>query len=132
MTISDSGGYGLFGYYGLSFLCERMTFTRCGDDGVHAYNTKGRLINCVITQCYNSGIVSSGNALVEVEGNQTKVDGNVTSGGNNYGLYTHDDTSSIIKLLSPLTKDSVSTNNYDGRNYYSTSGAILEVTAFKD
>ena len=109
-----------------------MTFTRCGDDGVHAYNTKGRLINCVITQCYNSGIVSSGNALVEVEGSQTKVDGNVTSGGNNYGLYTHDDTSSIIKLLSPLTKDSVSTNNYDGRNYYSTSGAILEVTAFKD
>jgi hypothetical protein len=100
--------------------------------GVHAYNTKGRLINCVITQCYNSGIVSSGNALVEVEGSQTKVDGNVTSGGNNYGLYTHDDTSSIIKLLSPLTKDSVSTNNYDGRNYYSTSGAILEVTAFKD
>ena len=59
MTISDSGGYGLFGYYGLSFLCERMTFTRCGDDGVHAYNTKGRLINCVITQCYNSGIVSN-------------------------------------------------------------------------
>ena len=68
-------------------MCERMTFTRCGDDGVHAYNTKGRLINCVITQCYNSGIVSSGDALVEVEGSQTKVDGNVTSGGNNYGLY---------------------------------------------
>ena len=40
--------------------------------------------------------------MVEVEGNQTKVDGNVTSGGNNYGLYTHDDTSSIIKLLSPI------------------------------
>ena len=68
--------------------------------------------------------------MVEVEGNQTKVDGNVTSGGNNYGLYTHDDTSSIIKLLSPI--DYMSTNNYDGRNYYSTSGAILEVTAFKD
>ena len=65
---------------------------------MHAYNTKGRLINCVITQCYNSGIVSSGNALVEVEGSQTKVDGNVTSGGNNYGL------SSIIKLLSPIDK----------------------------
>ena len=53
---------------------------------MHAYNTKGRLINCVITQCYNSGIVSSGNALVEVEGSQTKVDGNVTSGGNNVRL----------------------------------------------
>ena len=35
---------------GLSFLCQRMTFTQCGHHAVIAYSKKGRLINCVITQ----------------------------------------------------------------------------------
>ena len=33
-----------------------------------------------------------------------------------YGLFT-DDTSSTIHLLFPLTKECVSTNNHEGRNY---------------
>ena len=57
------------------------------------------------------------NALIELEGDQTKVDGNVTSGNSyDYGLDTYD-TSSIIHLLFPLTKESVSTNNAGGGNY---------------
>ena len=53
-----------------------------------AKNTKGRLINCVITQCGGSGILCHGNALIELEGSQTKVDGNGTSGGSwCYGLH---------------------------------------------
>ena len=56
-----------------------MTFTQCGDTGVVANNTKGRLLNCVITQCNYSGIFCRENALIELEGDQTKVDGNVTS-----------------------------------------------------
>ena len=64
-----------------------MTFTQCGGHGVYASNTKGRLINCVITQCGWSGIWCSINALIELEGSQTKVDGNVTSGRSDmYGL----------------------------------------------
>ena len=80
-------------------------------------NTKGRLINCVITQCGYSGIFCGENALIELKGDQTKVDGNVTSGRSyDYGLSTYD-TSSIIHLLFPLTKESVSTNNHNGQNY---------------
>ena len=95
-----------------------------------AYNTKGRLINCVITQCGYSGILSGSNALIELEGDQTKVDGNVTSGDSDYyGLDTHD-TSSIIHLLFPLTKESVSTNNHNGQNYNSRSGVIVTVESF--
>ena len=42
---------------------------------------------CVITQCRESGIVCWDNALVGLEGEQTKVDGNGTSGGSCwYGL----------------------------------------------
>jgi len=134
MTIEGSSGQGLFGNNGLSFLCKDMTFTQCGNHGVYAGNTKGRLINCVITQCDGSGISCGENALIELEGSQTKVDGNVTSGNSYYynynvnGLTTYN-TSSKIHLLFPLTKESVSTNNGGGMNYGGT-GTIETVDAF--
>jgi hypothetical protein len=67
--------------------------------------------------------------LIEVEGDQTKVDGNGTSGDSNqYGLATSS-TSSIIHLLFPLTKESVSTNNHGGGNY-GGGGTIQTVNTF--
>ena len=96
-----------------------MTFTQCGIYGVVARKTKGRFINCVITQCGSSGIFCGDTALIELEGSQTKVDGNGIRGNSYmyyYGLDTYD-TSSTIHLLFPLTKESVSTNNKYGRNY---------------
>ena len=128
-TMKGSGGCGLFAQNGLSFLCDSMNFTQCGDIGVFAHNTEGRLINCVITQCRRSGIICGENALIELEGSQTKVDGNGTSGdGDDYGLSTYS-TSSIIHLLFPLTQESVSTNNNDGRNN-NTRGIIKTVNSF--
>ena len=130
MTMKGSSGDGLSNYNGLSFLCKDMTFTQCGYCGVCANNTKGRLINCVITQCKYSGILSGRNALIELEGDQTKVDGNVTDGYSDcYGLKTFN-TSSIIHLLFPLTKESVSTNNHGGKNYSEGAGEIKEVNVF--
>jgi hypothetical protein len=130
ITSSCATGNGLFAYNGLSFLCKRMSFTQCGDCGVFASNTKGRLINCVITQCGSSGIFSRGNALIELKGSQTKVDANAKMLG--YGLKTID-TSSKIHLLFPLTKESVSTNNHSGRNYNSYNGGTIEtVDAFQE
>ena len=128
MTMKGSSQSGLLNENGLSFLCKDMTFTQCGDCGVFAENTKGRLINCVITQCGWSGIWCRQNALIELEGDQTKVDGNVTSGGScDYGLETYD-TSSTIHLLFPLTKESVSTNNHGGGNCH---GTIKTVDTFE-
>jgi len=131
MTMKGSSESGVDIDKGLSFLCTRMTFSQCGSEGVlFARNTKGRLINCGITQCSLSGIWCRGNALIELEGDQTKVDGNGTSGNSYcYGLETCD-TSSIIHLLFPLTKESVSTNNHGGRNYYS-GGTIQSVDSFE-
>jgi hypothetical protein len=116
MTMKGSSHCGLFADNGLSFLCKDMTFTQCGYSGVVAENTKGRLINCVITQCGQCGIHCGRNALIELEGDQTKVDGNGTNGWGNYGLENYS-TSSTIHLLFPLTKESVSTNNHGGQNY---------------
>jgi hypothetical protein len=101
-----------------------MTFTECGRSGVVAVNTKGRLINCVITRCGQFGIYSGENALIELEGSQTKVDGNVTRGGN-CGLHTYS-TTGRIHLLFPLTKESVSTNNHGGGNYFNNDGGSIE------
>jgi hypothetical protein len=129
LTMKGSSNDGILALQGLSFLCDRMTFTQCGSSGVVAYKTKGRLINCVITQCENSGIYCCENAFVELEGSQTKVDGNNTSeDSDEYGLMAYA-TSSIIHLLFPLTKESVSTNNHNGKNY-GGFGTILEVVAF--
>jgi hypothetical protein len=128
MTIKGSSDYGVYGDNGLSFLCKDMTFTQCGGTGVFASNTKGRLINCVVTQCGGSGTYCYENALIELEGDQTKVDGNVTGGLGWYGLHTWD-TSSKIHLLFPLTKESVSTNN-DGGGNYSSGGTIQTVESF--
>ena len=130
MTMKGSSRHGLYAWNGLSFLCKDMTFTQCGWNGVGALNTKGRLINCVITQCGLCGIRCGSNALIEVEGDQTKVDGNVTDGySSRYGLDTSH-TSSIIHLLFPLTKESVSTNN-GGWGNYNSYGTIKTVDALE-
>jgi hypothetical protein len=123
MTMKGSSASGLSANNGLSFLCIDMTFTHCGYHGVRAENTKGRLINCVVTQCGQSGMFCYKNALIELEGSQTKVDGN-----GEYGLYAFG-TSSIIHLLFPLTKESVSTNNNNDQNYNSR-GTIETVESF--
>ena len=124
-TMKGSRGHGLLTDNGLSFLCKDMTITQCGGHGVFAMNTKGRLINCVITQCRKCGIYCGKNALIEVEGDQTKVDGNGSEDSSCYGLTTCD-TSSTIHLLFPLTKESVSTNNHGGRNYNTCSRGTIK------
>jgi hypothetical protein len=136
MTISGTKYNGVFAFNGLSFLCDSLTITQCGYHGVCLQrNTKGRLINCVVTQCRRSGIWCGEIALIELEGDQTKVDGTVTSGGyNNYGLTTFH-TSSRIHLLFPLTKESISTNNvtelnHNGQNY-GGNGTIQTVNTFE-
>ena len=129
MTISETSNCGVYGDNGLSWLCDSLTITQCGSHGVYAKNTKGRLINCVITQCGQCGIYCYENALIELEGSQTKVDGNVTSGSStHYGLRPSH-TSSTIHLLFPLTKESVSTNN-GGAGNYGGGGTIKTVKSF--
>jgi hypothetical protein len=111
---------GLHTNSGLSFLCERMTFTQCNYNGVSVSNTKGRLINCVITQCQYSAISCGSNALIELEGDQTKIDGNGFCWHLNAFNY-----SSRIHLLFPLTKESVCTNNDNyGQNYSRGKGTF--------
>jgi hypothetical protein len=118
MTSIGSTGSGLLNDNGLSFVCDSLSFTQCRDSGVVVQNTKGKLINCVITQCKDSGIHCGSNALITLEGSQTKVAGNCED-CDYFDYYGLDScfSSSIIHLHHPLTKESVSVDNYDGQNY---------------
>ena len=129
-TISNkSQKSGLFANQGLSFVCRDITFTQCGAHGVCAFKAAGRLINCVITQCTSAGIISGCGGLIELEGSRTKVEKNGTSEGSYYkGLFAL--SRSSIHLLSPLTKENVSTNNWKDQNY-GGDGTIQTVGVFE-
>jgi hypothetical protein len=94
---------------------------------VWASFTKGRLTNCQITQSGGSGVYSS-NSTIKIEGEETMIEKNNTSGyGNEYGLRA-EESSSIIHILSPLTKESVSKNNRNEN--YGGRGTIQTVRSF--
>ena len=59
ITVQKTKGNGLYGDGGMSFDCLRMHFDQCGNNGVYASNTKGRLTNCQITQSKYSGVDSN-------------------------------------------------------------------------
>ena len=56
-----------------------------------------------------------------IDGNATTIHHNGTGGGG-YGLYAG--SSSSIHLVSPLTKEMISTNNHNGQNYFGTIQTI--------
>ena len=128
ITVQKTENKGLCGFKGMSFDCLRMHFDQCaGNHGVIAYQTKGRLTNCQITQSTGSGVCSSSNSTIDIEGEETMIEKNNTSGrSDQYGLSAYD--SSSIHILSPLTKESISKNN--GCGNYGGPGTIQTVNSF--
>jgi len=115
LTIRNNMTAGLKGDGGMSFDCRRVKFDTCGV-GVIAHGTKGRLTNCQVTNCFYSGIHSVCGGTIEIEGEESSINNNRKGAAagdpvckNSYGLKASD--SAIIHLLSPLTKEDVSTNN---------------------
>jgi hypothetical protein len=109
-----------------------MHFDQCGGDGVCASSTKGRLTNCQITQSKNSGVVSTNNSTIDIEGEETMIEKNNTSGDSyEYGLRADSSFSfspPFIHILSPLTKESISKNNQNGN--CGGQGTIQTVQSF--
>ena len=128
ITVQKTKYGGLFGWCGMSFDCLRMHFDQCGHNGVRVGGTKGRLTNCQITQSYYSGVYSENNSTIDIEGEETMIEKNNTSGDDDsYGLDAYS-SSSFIHILSPLTKESISQNNQNGN--YNSDGTIQTVNSF--
>ena len=129
LTIQKTDRSGLYGDYGMSFDCRRVKFDDCVAYGVFAYDTKGRLTNCQVTNCWMSGISPNWESTIEIEGEESRINNNCTKRKRgHYGLYAND-LSSSIHLLSPLTKEDVSTNNNGDQNY-GGDGTIKTVNSF--
>mgnify|MGYP006108026725 FL=1 len=126
MTVQNPEGAGLWGNEGASFDATGLTIDGCGGRGVIAYYTQGTLTDCCVANCGQSGILSAGNGVIRLCGEKTEVTGNNTDGNSNYyGLEAHFSSSKII-LRAPLTKESVSHDNFNGQNW-GGSGTI-EIT----
>jgi hypothetical protein len=113
----------------MSFDCRRVKFDDCVAYGVFAYDTKGRLTNCQVTNCWMSGISPNWESTIEIEGEESRINNNCTNGLSGYYGLDAFNSSSIIHLLSPLIKEDVSTNNNGGGNFNS-SGTIKTVNSF--
>ena len=116
LTVRKSDSHGLF-VKKLYFTCINVNFTECSGCGVKNVSGHGKLIDCEITKCGGSGIVSPSQrrGLTEVSGRRSKVTENCTEGkSDDFGLQT---LGGDLIIHPPLTKESISTDNGGGGNW---------------
>ena len=117
LTISQSKIDGVNGYGGMSFHLFHVNIEKSKEHGINVYKTKrNTMSNCRVCHSKKSGVrVEYG--LITINGSDTLIHNNVTSGSRyELGLYTYT-SSSFIHLVSPLTKKKISINNGGGGNY---------------
>jgi len=127
LTLSHSEGNGVYG--SSSFTMEDVLVKQCSGDGVMAMypGVVGRCTNVEVRQCGRSGVLARDGASITLVGAKTKVHHNCTAESSfNYGLKVS--SSSTIQLVSPLTKEQVSTKNgtsYWQRNWGAVDGGDI-------
>jgi hypothetical protein len=96
--------------------CTNVTVRRCRREGVQVCDGQGTLTDCTVAECGWSGIESSNNGVIHIEGESTKVTRNCTDyeerEENEYGLCAR--SRAVIILHSPLTKGIICWHNGDG------------------
>ena len=120
LTISQSKEYGVHGERGMSFHLFHLNIEKSEGCGVVVQDTKmNTMSNCQVSHSRGSGI-SVYRGLITMNGSGTSIHYNVTGGSSSrYGLNANnsDYSDGSIRLVSPLTKESVSINNGGGGNY---------------
>jgi parallel beta-helix repeat protein len=114
LTLRKLKGTGVWGYFSASMHLDNVSVENSGGHGVSVSGSKRNTMkNCNVSHSKWSGMCVSDVGLMTIDGNATTIHHNGTSGCD-YGLYTG--SSSSILLVSPLTKEMISTNNDGGRN----------------
>ena len=110
---------------GASIHLVNVSVENSKGNGVDVEGTKrNSMKNCNVSHSKGNGLGVWNGGLMTIDGNATTIHHNVTDGnGGEYGLHTHDSSSSI-HLVSPLTKEMISTNNHRGQNYCCTIQTI--------
>jgi hypothetical protein len=118
MTLRQAKKWGVYGWS--SFTMKDVLVEQCCYSGVCADGTGvvGRCTNVEVRQCGHSGVFVSRGASIILIGAKTTVHHNCTKGNSAAnGLHILGSSSSTIQLISPLTKENVSTDNGGGGNW---------------
>ena len=117
VTICNSKYCGILGWNGMNCKMTNVKINSCEGNGVVVRNTKrNSMINCEICNSGFSGLYVHG-AKMTISGPKTKIHSNGTKDRKyDYGLDAFT-WSSIIHVIFPLSKESISTNNNEDRNY---------------
>jgi len=139
LTLCDSNenGIGACGSQTASFHLDNVSVKNSGTCGVCVFRNKhSTMRNCNVSHSVDSGLYVGDEGLITISGNGTTIHQNNTCGveGNYYGMDVQT-TSSSIHLVSPLTLETISTNNDGGRNHggngtiksVDKDGKVLEV-----
>ena len=114
---------GLYVYNGMNLIVRRCKVENCRSHGVDAHCADVSCEDIQVVGCRGSGVRANRGCTVKLSGENTRIEGNATSGrsgfygdNNFYGLKTCD-SSSTIHLVHPLTKEQISINNSGGGNW---------------
>jgi len=126
LTLRKSKGVGVLGYNGASMHLDNVSVENSGESGVYVNGSKrSTMKNCNVSHSKGNGLWVYNDGLMTIDGNATTIHHNGT-GGFHYGLCAT--YSSSIHLVSPLTKEMISTNNHGGNNYRGTIQTITNNT----
>jgi len=122
LTLRKSNECGVCGCRGASIHLDNVSVENSGSIGVSVNGSKRNTMkNCNVSYSKGSGLYVGGGGLMTIDGNAT------TRHGWGCGLHACPFSSSSIHLVSPLTKEMISTNNHGG-NYYGTIQTITNNT----
>ena len=110
-----------------SFTMDNVLVEQCVNVGVVAngIGVVGRCTNVEVCQCGMSGVVAEFGGSITLIGDKTKVHDNCTKGKSGaYGLKVYN-ANTTIQLVSPLTKEQVSTDNGGGDNWGAVFGGDI-------
>ena len=117
LTIQGGKGKGLWAYEGMDLIVRRCKVEKCQYHGVNADNAHISCEDVQVVGCVLNGVYAYQGGTVKLSGENTRIEGNVTNGNSrNYGL-TAWDSFSKIQIVTPLTKDTISTNNGGGGRF---------------
>jgi len=127
LKIKECQKSGLWATEGMDVVVRRCTIEKCPNSGVIAYNAHVSCDDLQVVGCGLGGVYAYNNSTVKLSGEDTSIRGNCTKGdSDHYGLHAYS-SDSKVQLVSPLTKEKISTSNGGGGNW-GGRGTIEEVS----
>ena len=116
LSIQEGTFVGLQANNGMDLIVRRCKVEKFQNCGVVAYNAHISCDDVQVIDCGNCGVLTQG-STVKLSSENTRIEGNMTSGDSQFYGLTAYDSSSKIQIVTPLTKDTISINNGGGGNW---------------